>query len=139
MAEEHTILIVDDDVDFAESNKDLLEACGYSVVTAHDGSSGLQVARATRPDLMILDVMMATDTDGFEVARAIPQTPELQGLPVLLVTGIEKALNLSEGLKPDETWLPVERILEKPIDPGRLLKEVEKILKKQPPKGESHD
>jgi CheY-like chemotaxis protein len=130
------ILMVDDDADFLQSNRDLLEACGYEVETAANGERGLKLARESRPDLMILDVMMTTDTEGFEVARRIPETPELRGLPVLLVTGVHKALGIDRRLEPDATWLPVERVLEKPIDPMRLLTEVERILNAHRSKGE---
>ena len=75
------ILIVDDDVEFVESNKDLLEANGYEVLSAHDGTSGLELAKKEKPDLMILDVMMATNTEGFEVSRKIPESPELKNMP----------------------------------------------------------
>ncbi len=122
------ILIVDDDECFAESNKDLLEACGYEVLMASDGRSGLEMARQHRPDLMLLDVMMATDTEGFEVARRIPESPELKGMKVLLVTGMTKAMHLPSGIEPDQTWLPVDRVLEKPIAPSRLIAEVQKAL-----------
>ncbi len=128
MSNPKTILIVDDDRDFVESNKDLLEAYGYRVIAAHDGASGLEMARAEKPDIMILDVMMATQTEGFEVARKIPQTPELKGLHVLLVTGVTKDLHLPFGFEPDETWLPVDRVLEKPIAPSRLLAEIQKVI-----------
>jgi two-component system, OmpR family, alkaline phosphatase synthesis response regulator PhoP len=138
MSEPQTILIVDDDPDFVESNKDLLEAYGYRVMTAHDGASGLELAKKIHPNVMILDVMMATQTEGFEIARKIPQTPELQGLHVLLVTGVTKDLHLPFGFEPDETWLPVERVLEKPIDPNRLLAEIQKVIGVKTPQGEPH-
>lgn len=138
MSDAQTVLIVDDDPDFVESNRDLLEAYGYRVLAAHDGAAGLELARKEKPDIMILDVMMATQTEGFEVARKIPQTPELQGLPVLLVTGVTKDLHLPFGFEPDATWLPVQRVLEKPIAPARLLAEIEKVLGQAASKGESH-
>jgi len=68
------ILIVDDDESFAESNRDLLEAYGCEVVTAKNGTDGLALAKQIRPDLMILDVMMTTETEGFEVARKNPRS-----------------------------------------------------------------
>ena len=122
------ILIVDDDEFFAESNKDLLEAYGYEVLMAADGAAGLALAKAQRPDLMILDVMMATETEGFEVARKLPESTELRGMRVLLVTGVTKAMHLPGHLEPDKTWLPVDRVLEKPIAPPRLIAEVKKLL-----------
>lgn len=128
MSDGKTVLIVDDDPDFVESNKDLLEAYGYRVETAGDGASGLERAKQIHPDIMILDVMMATQTEGFEIARRIPDTPELRGLHVLLVTGVTKDMHLPFGFEPDASWLPVDRVLEKPIAPTRLLAEIEKVL-----------
>lgn len=128
MSAKAKILIVDDSEDFVESTKDLLEAHGYEVVCAHNGADGLALAKSARPALMILDVMMATNTEGFEVARQIPQTPELQGLPVVMVTGIRSEMKLGYKVEPDVTWLPVDRILEKPVDPAHLLSVIRKLL-----------
>lgn len=122
------ILIVDDRADFVESNKDLLEAHGYQVVVAYDGQSGLEKAKSEKPDLMLLDVMMAHDTEGFEISRKIPEQPELRDMKVILVTGIRQDKNLAYPLEPDETWLPVHGILEKPVPPARLLEEVQKAI-----------
>lgn len=126
MGKNNKVVLVDDDVAFVESNKDLLEAYDYQVYTAHDGASGLEVAKQERPALMVLDVMMAGRPEGFEIARKIPKTPELKGMKVLLVTGFSKSMN--RKLEPDEEWLPVTRILEKPIDPARLISEIQKLL-----------
>ena len=122
------ILLVDDDRDFVESNKDLLEAQGYAILTAYDGKTGLETAIRERPDLMILDVMMATDTEGFEVSRKIPESPELKNMRVLLVTGIRRAKHLPFGFEPDDTWLPVNDIMEKPILPEKLLEKIRRLL-----------
>jgi CheY-like chemotaxis protein len=131
MPDPFKVLIVDDDVEFVESNRDLLEAFGYEVHAAHDGATGLAAARKLRPHVMILDVMMATDTEGFEVARRIPESPELRDMGVLLVTGVTHDLNLSRKLEPDATWLPVDRVLEKPIPPERLVREVERVIRER--------
>lgn len=128
MSEKNKILVVDDDEDFVEATKMVLESQGYEVSVAHDGASGIEKAKADRPDLMLLDVMMATQSEGFDVARKIPQTPELQDLPVLLVTGIRDAMKVKFKFEPDETWLPVERVLEKPAKPEVLLEEVKRAL-----------
>ncbi len=122
------ILIVDDDPDFVESNKDLLESQGYQVITAPDGESGLSRAVTDRPDLMLLDVMMAHDTEGFEISRKIPEQPELKNMKVILVTGIRKEKDLAYSFEPDETWLPVDRVLEKPVPPEKLLEEIKREL-----------
>jgi CheY-like chemotaxis protein len=122
------ILLVDDDRDFVQSTRDLLESEGYEVIAAHDGESGLQTAIREKPDLMLLDVMMATNTEGFEVSRKIPQTPELARMPVIMVTGVRRALTLPFAFEPDDTWLPVSDILEKPVAPRALLEAIRKRL-----------
>lgn len=123
------ILIVDDDPAFSESNRDLLEAWGYEVFLASNGDDGLRLAREILPDLLILDVMMRTETEGIEVAQRIAEIPELSRMGVLLVTGVTRAMRLSRDLVPDRTWLPVDRVLEKPIVPEHLVLEVDRVLK----------
>lgn len=131
MSEAKKIIIVDDDEDFVLSLRDLLEAYDYRVYTAYDGDSGLAKAREVQPDVMILDVMMSHETEGFEVARKIQETPELKDMGVLLVTGVTKALHLPGELEPDKTWLPVNRVLQKPISPDRLINEVERVIREK--------
>jgi DNA-binding response OmpR family regulator len=116
MSDTVKVLIVDDDEYFAESNRDLLEAYGYEVAIAHNGEDGIRLAREIVPDVMILDVMMTTDNEGFEVARKVAEAVELRQTAVLLVTGMERAL---------------DHVLEKPIAPDRLIHEVEKAVKKK--------
>ena len=123
------ILIVEDDVGLAEATKVVLEAKGYSVILAHNGTDGFQTARREKPDLMLLDVMMAHDSEGFEVARQIKDDPETRAIPVILLTGIRKAKNLPFGFEPDEDWLPVKAVLEKPVKPETLLKTIQQALK----------
>ncbi len=122
------ILLVDDDRDLVESNRLLLESEGFEVQVAYDGVSGVETARRIKPDLMILDVMMATDTEGFDVSRNIPKIPELQRLPVIVLTGIREKKELAYGFEPDDTWLPCKAVLEKPVPPEKLLEEVRKHL-----------
>jgi CheY-like chemotaxis protein len=128
MSKKKTILLVDDDKDLVESNTEVLESAGYEVRAAYDGKSGMELARKIKPDLMVLDVMMATDTEGFDVSRAIPKIPELKGLPVILVTGIREKMKLPFAFEPDEAWLPVKAVLEKPLAPDRFIEEVRKAL-----------
>ncbi len=124
------ILIIDDDDAFAESNKDLLEAYDFEVFSASNGSDGIRKAREIHPDLMILDVMMRTDTEGFDVARRVREIPELKDMPILMVTGVMEAMGVPGSLAADKDWLPVDHILEKPIDPPMLVNEVKRLLKK---------
>lgn len=126
--EKARILVVDDDRALVQSVSDLLESAGYEILTAYDGESGLKQAMTEKPDLMLLDVMMATNTEGFEVSRKIPENPDLKNMRVILLTGIRRAMNLPFAFEPDETWLPVDTVLEKPVNPKVLLETIERKL-----------
>jgi len=122
------ILMVDDDAEFLLANKALIESAGYAVITASDANSGIKLAKDEYPHLVILDVMMATDTEGFQVSRRLRDFPELEKLPVILLTGIRKAMGISNPIKPDEKWLPVCTVMDKPVEPEILLAEIKRLL-----------
>jgi CheY-like chemotaxis protein len=123
------ILVVDDDMDYLAATKAVLESKGHSVRTASSGQEGYAQAKADHPDLMLLDVMMTHDSEGFEIARKLKEDPATRGLKVIVVTGIRKAKDLTFGFEPDEDWLPVKAVLEKPVKADKLLKAVDSALK----------
>ena len=82
------ILVVDDDIDIINILQTILSNEGYQVVTANDKKEGLEKMKAEKPDLAILDVMMTTQYEGFELAKEIRETPEIKDIPVLLQTSI---------------------------------------------------
>jgi CheY-like chemotaxis protein len=122
------VLIVDDDVDLVKSTSALLEANGHRALSAPDGATGLAKASSEKPDVILLDVAMATDIEGFEVARRLKADAATSRIPVILVTGIRKAKHLATKLAPDEAWLPVKAVLEKPVQPALLLKSIQDAL-----------
>lgn len=115
------ILIVDDDPDFVEATKVLLETSGYAVVSASDGKKGYDKVRSESPDLLLLDVMMSYDSEGFDLARRLRTEGISTRLPVIITTGIRKAKSLPFSFEPDDDWLPVKGVLEKPVPPEKLL------------------
>lgn len=124
------ILLVDDDIDFVFIQKAMLEKEGYQVVTAGDKHAGFARARAEKPDLAILDVMMNTDQEGYEMAREMRKDAELKHIPIIMLTSVDSitGLNLKEMAK-DPKWLPVDAYLEKPVQTQKLLEEIKNILK----------
>ncbi|MHC4857307.1 MAG: response regulator transcription factor [Planctomycetota bacterium] len=76
------ILVIDDDNDYVESVVNLLEAKGYSVDSASNGADGVAKAKENKPDLILLDVMMTTRDEGFNVARELNDIEDLKGTPV---------------------------------------------------------
>jgi len=125
------ILIVDDDQDFATVLKTILEGEQYTVLTAIDRTEGMEKIRIDKPDLVILDVMMATWSDGFEMSREIKKDPHFKDIPILILTAVKERTGI--GFKSnagDPIWLPVDGFLDKPIEPQTLLAEVKKVLSK---------
>ena len=124
------VLMIDDDPEFVEATTNLLEAKGYEVDSAPNGPEGFKKAKAIHPDIILLDVMMMTQSDGFDTALAMHKEESLKGTPIIIITGIRKAMNLPFGFEPDEDWLPVKAVLEKPIMPDVLLSTIEKNIGK---------
>jgi CheY-like chemotaxis protein len=122
------ILIVDDDRDVFESMKIVLEAEGYAVDWATNGTEALERVRTRRPDLMILDVMMNTDDEGFQVSYAMKHDGDLAAVPIIMVTSIGAKTGFSFDRKRDEDFLPVNEFLEKPVDPRVLIDKVRENL-----------
>ena len=126
-----TILIVDDDEDICLAVKALLESKDYVVETATTKEEGLEKFASVKPDLAILDVMMASWQDGFEISRQLKKDPDLKDIPILMLTGVENKTGFEfKSAAGDEEWLPVESFLDKPVEPEVLLAEVEKLLQK---------
>ena len=123
-----TILMIDDDPEFVEATTNLLDAKGYNVISAPNGKEGVEKAKQNKPDLILLDVMMTTKSEGFDVARDMHKDDSLKNTPVILITGVRKEMSLPFGFEPDETWLPVKEVLEKPVKPEKLLKAVAEVF-----------
>jgi len=130
MSEQNSILIIDDDVQLVETVKTLLESVGYEVSYAYQSERGMALAREIKPDLILLDVMFAgpPGPDGIELSRRLHQDPVLKDIPVIILSGVKKVLDMPIKIGPDETWMPVKAFLEKPVKPDKLLSEIEKIL-----------
>jgi CheY-like chemotaxis protein len=122
------ILIVDDDRDVFESMKIVLEAEGYRVDWATNGSEALQKAKAAKPDLMILDVMMNSDDEGFQVTYKMKQDSDLSCIPIVMVTSVGSRTGFSFDRARDADFLPVNEFLEKPVDPRVLIDKVRENL-----------
>ena len=121
------IVLIDDDVDFVEINKNLLEKEGFEVEVAYDGEEGLKKLKSDIPDLVILDVMMNTADEGFNVARAIREDDSLKKMPILMLSSINKTEE-SWQFGPDERWNPIDIFLDKPVKPAVLLEKVQKLI-----------
>jgi len=129
------ILIIDDDPDIVLAVRMSLEAEGYEVIEATSGAQGIDMIKAERPDLIILDVMMETKTEGFQMALKLhspdptSEFVEYKDIPILMLTAIHSTTPLR--FEPDIDYLPVELFVDKPIDPEDLVGKVEWLLSQE--------
>ena len=127
--EDKKILIVDDDPDYTALIKALLKDEQYSVIIANDRKDGIEKIKNEKPALIILDVMMSTWSDGFEMSRELKNDPSLKDIPILMLTGVESKTGIEfKSSAGDPDWLPVDGFLDKSEDPQVLLQEVRKLL-----------
>ncbi|OGO24468.1 MAG: hypothetical protein A2144_01760 [Chloroflexi bacterium RBG_16_50_9] len=129
MEKKARILLIDDDADFVESTKIVLESKPYEVIVAVNGDEGLRKARKENPDLILLDVIMPVE-DGFTAAEQIKSDPKLAKIPVLMLTsysskGSGTGIPRSRGYS-----LEAEDYIDKPVSPKDLLSIVAKHLEK---------
>lgn len=124
----YRIMIIDDDPDFVDATRMVLEKEGYQINTASGGKQGFRQAREEEPDLVILDVMMDSVLDGVTVSRKLHEDPITKQIPVVMVTSIANT-DYAE-LFPTDEYIHIEAFISKPIDPSKLVAKVEKILSK---------
>lgn len=123
------ILIVDDDPDLVESVTMILEAKGYSVLAAYGGLEGLARARAEKPDLIVLDVMMP-DKDGYEVCKILKADQELADIPVLLLTAVISHIATTRYTQQMGMETEADDYMDKPVEPSELVQRIEVLLSK---------
>jgi CheY-like chemotaxis protein len=123
------ILIIDDDPDFTAIIRTILEGEQYAVIAADNRTEGMEKIRTEKPDLIILDVMMSTWSDGFEMSRELKNDPQYKNIPVLMLTGVEAKSGIEfKSNAGDPEWLPVDGFLDKTAEPQVILDEVKKLL-----------
>ncbi|MCK5565584.1 MAG: response regulator [Planctomycetes bacterium] len=123
------ILVVDDDGDLVAAISTVLEGKGYEVATASNKEEGMAKIKEIKPDLAILDVMLSTWQDGFEMARELKGDEGLKDIPILMLTGVGDKTGMDfKSETGDAEWLPVDAFLDKPVKSDVLLAEVERLL-----------
>jgi CheY-like chemotaxis protein len=129
------ILVIDDDPDIVTAVKMVLESAAHEVISASSGREGLERVKSDVPDLIILDVMMETHTEGFELAIKLhspdpaSEWKRFRNIPIVMLTAIHSTTPLR--YEPDIDYLPVDLFVDKPIDPDDLIGKVNWILARQ--------
>jgi CheY-like chemotaxis protein len=131
MSDKKKILVVDDNPDVVESMTIVLESQGYEVITAFGGREGL-AKLAEMPDLIILDVMMETETEGlqfaYKVRAAEGEYVAYREIPIIVVTSLHDNMSYRIDDRTGSEYLPVEEFIDKPVQPPQLLAAVQRLI-----------
>ena len=119
----HRILITEDQPDICKLIRMTLEFGDFEIHEAHDGESGLAMAKAVNPHLMLLDVMMPGLLDGYQVCARIKQDPALKAIQVVMLTARGQATDLAAGESAG-----ADAYLVKPFSPLELIERVEAMV-----------
>ncbi len=118
----HTILIVDDSPTEIHVLKGILSKQGYSVLVAENGEAGVEEARASKPDLILMDVVMP-GLNGFQATRQLNRDPDTSEIPVILVTTKDQETDRAWGLRQGAREYVV-----KPVNADELVAKIKTLL-----------
>lgn len=129
------ILLVDDDRDLLVTLSQALKVNDFEVVEAYSAVEGLKKLLTEKPDLVVFDVMMETDTAGFEAVYQIrskrdhSRYKEVKDIPIIMLTAIDQVTNSRFSLNEDSSFLPgINDFLTKPIDIDELIEKIRKNI-----------
>jgi two-component system alkaline phosphatase synthesis response regulator PhoP len=128
MSEKKKVLLVDDDPDFVEAVKVIVESGGYDVTIAYDGQEGLAAVAEDKPDLIVLDVMMPV-MNGHEACNSLKKNPDTAGIPIILLTAVADRVTTSQYTHRDMLESQAEDYMPKPVEPAELLELIKSWLK----------
>ena len=118
------ILLIDDDPNIVTLLKSRLESAGYSVVSAHDGVKGLDLARKRKPDLIIVDVIMP-NIDGYQFCLLLRSDERCKKIPVIMLTSMNEKMDRMTGKA-----LGADEYITKPFDSAKLFETVKTMLER---------
>lgn len=125
---EKNILIIDNNIDLVETIKPVLENAGFDVIHIREGHKGLKRIKKDRPDLVILNIMMEAQEEGFHIAYKIKSGKDTANIPVLILTAAGQETGFVFDKEDDEDFFSVDELIEKPIDPDELVELVKTSL-----------
>ena len=128
MDQKPKILLVDDDADFIEQNRAVLEGKGFQVIAVFSGRQVLDRVRFEQPDLIVLDLMMEKHDSGFTVAKALKADPVYKRVPILMVSSSMEKTGYDFSQEMDGYWMKTDDYVNKPIRPEDLVARIKDLL-----------
>ena len=125
------ILIIDDDVDFVDLNKAVLENNGFEVETAFSAREGMDKVQFDAPDLILLDLMLEKHDTGFSFAKSIKADPRYKDIPVLMISAVASETGYEFSQEQDGYWMKTDGFVPKPVEPDVLMQKINALLDKK--------
>jgi len=122
------ILIVDDDRDYGDALRMVLEKNGYDVLHVLNVRDGEKAVLGEKPDLIILDVMMDRHTDGFDFCYSLKHDDICRTIPVMMVTAVTEKTGFKFSPETDGEYLEADAYIAKPIPVSELLARVDRMI-----------
>jgi len=128
MANDVKILVIDDDPDVVFAVTAMLTAEGFNVLTAENGSEGLDRVRLDHPDLILLDLMIESHDTGFQLAKTLKGDPATRDIPVIMVSSVREKTGFGFDQGRDGHWMKTDAFLEKPYEPAVVIAKIRELL-----------
>lgn len=122
------ILIIDDDVDFVDLHKAVLENNGFEVVTAYSGREGMDKVKFELPDLILLDLMIEKHDTGFSFAKQMKADPRYKTIPIIMISSVAGETGYEFSQELDGYWMKTNAFINKPVSPEKLVEMVKSII-----------
>lgn len=130
MVNKKRLLMIDDDPDFVEGIVSILEGAGYKVDAKYNSDEGFEALKTGSYDLLLLDVLMGRGAEGIMIARKIGDDKKLRETPILIITGMRDQIAfLFPGQSVHPSFVPVDELIEKPVEPDLLLEKVSALIR----------
>ncbi|MCO6435890.1 MAG: response regulator [Phycisphaerae bacterium] len=129
MAQEH-ILVIDDDPDVREALTMMLEPVGYRLTCCATGPEGMAAIERDPPDLILLDIMLASPSEGFHLAYELRRDERRSRIPIIMISSIGATMGMDYARELGSDYVPVEKFLDKPLTSEVVLSAVKETLGK---------
>jgi CheY-like chemotaxis protein len=123
------ILLIDDDPDMHDAIKMILEPLGCQVKCCLTGPDGLETLRADPPDLLLLDIMLSSPSEGFHVSYEMKQDDALKDIPIIMISAIGQTMGMDYAKELGTDYVKADMFMEKPLEANKLREAVEQVLR----------
>ncbi len=125
------VVLIEDDTDMHDVIRMMLEPVGYTLTCCTTGKEGVDTARREKPDIILLDIMLSSPTEGFHLAYEMRKDEVLKDTPIIIISSIGQKMGMDFAQELGSDYVPVELFLEKPLDTQQLRDSVEQVLKQR--------